>query len=108
MNCECWLTRGRHDCVCCRINWRAFCTASACCVEDGCVLSYQRGGGGCTASACCVEDGKRVSAFILTGWGWEVPVCSDTLGVLGVAMIKPFVKESLEACVTGFHFATSF
>ena len=35
----------RHDCVCCRVNWRGFCTASACCVEDGCVLSYQRGGG---------------------------------------------------------------
>ena len=25
----------RHDCVCCRVNWRGFCTASACCVEDG-------------------------------------------------------------------------
>jgi len=44
MDCECWLTRGRHDCVCCRIKWRGFCTAGACCVEDGCVLSYQRGG----------------------------------------------------------------
>ena len=83
MDCECWLTRERHDCVCCRIKWRGFCTAGACCVEDGCVLSYQRGGD--LHCECVLCGGREESVYCHINWlGLEVSVCSDRLGVLGV------------------------
>jgi hypothetical protein len=83
MNCECWLTPGRHDCLCFRINWRGFGTASACCVEDGCVLSYQRGWG--LHCECVLCGGREESVCCHIDWlGLEVSVCSDRLGVLGV------------------------
>jgi len=80
---EYWLIRGRHDCVCCRVKWRDFCTAGACCVEDGCVLSCQRGVG--LHYECVFCGGREESVGCHINWlGSEVSVYSDRLGVLGV------------------------
>jgi len=60
-----------------------FCTAGACCVEDGCVLSYQRGGD--LHCECVLCGGREESVYCHINWlGLEVSVCSDRLGVLGV------------------------